>query len=743
MPIADYERVALILGQGSTIWCYRVPDIHCPVRCLVHLCFWHSSSLTSRLLMFGSGLPSAEKPQAKRYYLKTHGLQPDKRIPDAWPEYQAYLARTSILIPLPQALYSRLPAFIKKTVLLDFPMYQFDAEGLDGREAMEEERIDELTLFDHGTGGLRELKHSIEDSEQVHIGFYREEGVSDAEAGFVVINYIPSSTPAVKKARALVHSRRVGSVFKKHQATLTVDHLDQLTPDAVRSALVQQKDEDEDSTAHTKLPMGRTASMPIASAPIQSQIPTRNPQYFPGSHLHDSPPFSHTKALPDTHAPPPIQPMRRAASEAPTPHTTNFFPEATPMAKSASMFSSFIRRKKKTADSAATTSDSDDAGPPPTPPKDKGKFSVGGGIPPPVPPHEYNYQANGNGFVYGHLPKPVPVRTLYQDPSGSTSEYAVVSHASSSSPHRRSPDEFGGVGGYNVQSQTQTQGYAAMHNEGHGGPLVQSMSLPLRGKWLVEPMDAAERLRRRQEEVKQRQREEAEAKREEARHREEMRRRKERQVRELQEEEEQRRASLEAELQRIVAERRRKEKREQEEEERKKAEIEERKRVDRERRMEEHRKLEQWRNDQARMAEESARRAEEARKKEEAERMKKIQLVEAKVKRSHNADALVSGWVTMQTHDSLLWKRRFYKFIGSVVYFYRNANDTHQCLDEVELLGKLRGLREWNEGYEDLEAIPHSFAIEFQDEQEHWSLFSDSEEEKYKLLGLLHHAAGL
>lgn len=48
----------------------------------------------------------------------------------------------------------------------------------------------------------------------------------------------------------------------------------------------------------------------------------------------------------------------------------------------------------------------------------------------------------------------------------------------------------------------------------------------------------------------------------------------------------------------------------------------------------------------------------------------------------------------------------------------------------MELRGKLRGLREWNEGYEDLEAIPHSFVVEFKDGRGPWSMFSDSEDEK-------------
>ena len=39
--------------------------------------------------------------------------------------------------------------------------------------------------------------------------------------------------------------------------------------------------------------------------------------------------------------------------------------------------------------------------------------------------------------------------------------------------------------------------------------------------------------------------------------------------------------------------------------------------------------------------------------------------------------------------------------------------DRAQYLDQVYLRGKLRGLKEWNEGYEELESIPYSFAIEF------------------------------
>lgn len=57
----------------------------------------------------------------------------------------------------------------------------------------------------------------------------------------------------------------------------------------------------------------------------------------------------------------------------------------------------------------------------------------------------------------------------------------------------------------------------------------------------------------------------------------------------------------------------------------------------------------------------------------------------------------------------------------------------NQVLDKLELRGQLRGLREWNEGYEELKAIPHSFAIEFKDNRAPWAMFADSEEEKVGL----------
>lgn len=58
------------------------------------------------LLLFVSGLPLQEKPTAKRRYEKGEG----------WEEYQVYLKRTSILVPMPRRVWERLPVAFKRTV---------------------------------------------------------------------------------------------------------------------------------------------------------------------------------------------------------------------------------------------------------------------------------------------------------------------------------------------------------------------------------------------------------------------------------------------------------------------------------------------------------------------------------------------------------------------------------------------------------------------------------------------------
>ncbi|EKM81967.1 hypothetical protein AGABI1DRAFT_70541 [Agaricus bisporus var. burnettii JB137-S8] len=99
-----------------------------------------SPLLTFIILMFGSGLPTAEKPTAKRFFLLSNGR--DTQYASAWKHYQEYLQNTSILIPIPPSIYGPLPRIIKRTILMDFPMYSFSEEK-DGEVALHEAQEDE------------------------------------------------------------------------------------------------------------------------------------------------------------------------------------------------------------------------------------------------------------------------------------------------------------------------------------------------------------------------------------------------------------------------------------------------------------------------------------------------------------------------------------------------------------------------------------------------------------------------
>lgn len=85
------------------------------------------------LLMFVSGLTLQERPGAKKRY--------DKAGPEgsAWLRYKAWLDNTSILIPFPPALYRRLPLVVKRTILLEFPLYVFDPKKHAGDSKHQDE----------------------------------------------------------------------------------------------------------------------------------------------------------------------------------------------------------------------------------------------------------------------------------------------------------------------------------------------------------------------------------------------------------------------------------------------------------------------------------------------------------------------------------------------------------------------------------------------------------------------------
>ncbi|CAA7269283.1 unnamed protein product [Cyclocybe aegerita] len=564
--------------------------------------------------------------------------------------------------------------------------------------------FDELGLHSYGNDGLEELKTKLPDVDEVFIAFYREE--RDVDPGYIIINYVPPCISSVRRARALVHARRVGALFKKHQIIFTIDSLSLLTSNNVHQAIINL---DNAFSSPTSL---QTTASPISTSPTK----------LPSETNKDDLVFDPVQSPP----PRPLQPMRAptqnvskpvihdmvrrsfTATYAPGVQPPSVVPPVPPLPKG-SLFTHLLRRKKRSDDSP----DAEDGLPPPTPPKDNGVFQT----PQPV------------AVSYSQPPPPLPPmdRAVRRQRSHSMSEFAVISH----NYVERHSDDIVVV-------------EPAEKERTHNKEPTQLYRIPLRGKWSNEttlPSDPAERVQRRRELQKHREREEREALEEEEARQRQLKLQKEALARQEREEEQRRKEQVEAEIRRITAERRRREQVERDEDERKHRELEERKRLDRDRRMEEHRRLEIWRLEQARNAEEAARKAQEARRLEEAERRRKIQQAEAKITQTKTQTAL-TGWVTILAQDSLSWKRRWYKFVGTTMFLHRSPKDL-TTLGQVNLRGNIRALKEWNQGYDDLEAIAFSFVVEFKDERDHWSMYADSEEEKYKLLGLLKVAGGL
>lgn len=115
------------------------------------------------LLMFLSGLPLQERPGAKKRYEKGTG----------WPEYEAYLHRTSILIPFPPAIYKRLPVWVKRTILLEFPMYVFDPAKHADQDAVRDREDEEGQREQTRDDGVQEGRASEHVSDHG-----QEQGVS-------------------------------------------------------------------------------------------------------------------------------------------------------------------------------------------------------------------------------------------------------------------------------------------------------------------------------------------------------------------------------------------------------------------------------------------------------------------------------------------------------------------------------------------------------------------------------------
>jgi len=205
------------------------------------------------------------------------------------------------------------------------------------------------------------------------------------------------------------------------------------------------------------------------------------------------------------------------------------------------------------------------------------------------------------------------------------------------------------------------------------------------------------------------------------------------------EDEARRKALLEEDLNRATAERRRREYIEKAAEERLQRLHELKRRVEKEKRLEEYHKMEQWRKEQLWLQEKARRESEEIKLQSLEERRERINQVQAQLQQHAT---LNHGWVTIQTTDSVVWKRRFFKLNDGMLRLYRDAKTLKDLIEEVNIRNEVQGVKEWDEGYEELRAIPNSFAVEFTERGKIWMMYTDSEEDKYMILGYLYRVAG-
>ena len=100
------------------------------------------------LLMFVSGLPLQERPGAKKRYENGNH----------WDSYRRWTERTSILVPLPPQVYAKVPVLLKRTLLLEFPIYVFNPSKHADLRATQDRQVEEGNE-DSDSNGQRESSH--------------------------------------------------------------------------------------------------------------------------------------------------------------------------------------------------------------------------------------------------------------------------------------------------------------------------------------------------------------------------------------------------------------------------------------------------------------------------------------------------------------------------------------------------------------------------------------------------------
>ncbi|KAA1468735.1 hypothetical protein DENSPDRAFT_834141 [Dentipellis sp. KUC8613] len=196
-----------------------------------------------------------------------------------------------------------------------------------------------------------------------------------------------------------------------------------------------------------------------------------------------------------------------------------------------------------------------------------------------------------------------------------------------------------------------------------------------------------------------------------------------------------RRARLEDELRMVSAIRARREDEQKLAEKIWAQEREDKRKADRAKRREEVRQLEERRQQQQLELEGHFARIEDLRHRAEQRRIRARELADNLGRRQKIDTILLRGWVTIQSSDKPIWKRRFFTMsMGSLTCYKSDKNPA--CPSDVIHPGCVQSVKEWfDAGFEGLQFVPSSFAVVLKNDGGHICFYADSEDDKDILMG--------
>ncbi|KAF9910865.1 hypothetical protein EC991_005328 [Linnemannia zychae] len=166
---------------------------------------------------------------------------------------------------------------------------------------------DKISLYSKGTGGIDELTSNLK--EEVLYGFVR------IEDRFALLAYVSEQVSGLRRARALVHGKAVGALFKASNVQINTSSLAELTEERVRTRLGLIEGPPTPEATSPVMP-----STPVAAAgsPIPSPRPATPVSPAPVAPASPSPAFAPATTAPAAAAPIAIDTIVKSVAEVPS-----------------------------------------------------------------------------------------------------------------------------------------------------------------------------------------------------------------------------------------------------------------------------------------------------------------------------------------------------------------------------------------------------------------------------------------